>query len=93
MEESLTRLGTDYLDLYYIHVYDPTTPFAETLRALTDMVKAGKIRYLGLSNYTGWEISELAGLAKRDSSLEPIIAVQNEYSMVKSEPHQAHSTA
>lgn len=82
IDESLKRLQTDYIDLYFLHTYDPTTPFEESIRALTDAVKSGKIRYIGLSNYTGWQISEFSAFSKHNLGFEPIVAVQNEYSMV-----------
>ena len=58
VEDSLTRLGTDYIDLYQHHQPDPDTPIDETLRALDDLVTQGKVRYLGNSNYTGWQIAD-----------------------------------
>lgn len=69
-EASLKRLGTDYIDLYFMHGYDGLTPMEETLHALDDLVRAGKIRYIGCSNYSGWQvmkaltISEKYGLAR-----------------------------
>lgn len=79
---SLTRLATDYVDLYQMHSPDPSTPLEETLRALDDLVRAGKIRYIGCSNFAGWQIadafwiSELNGFAKMCSA-------QPEYSMLE----------
>jgi aryl-alcohol dehydrogenase-like predicted oxidoreductase len=58
VEQSLKRLGTDRIDLYYVHVPDETTPIEETLRALDDMVKAGKIRYIACSNFRAWKLCE-----------------------------------
>src|SRR5262249_25115808 len=57
-EGSLRRLGTDYIDLYQMHRPDPLTPIDETLRALDDLVQAGKVRYLGSSNFAGWQIAD-----------------------------------
>ena len=57
VEHSLTRLGTDYIDLYQIHRTDHTTPLEETLGALHDLVKAGKVRYLGASSMPAWEFA------------------------------------
>jgi len=82
LEESLRRLQTDYLDLYYLHLWDPTTPFRESLSALTDLVRSGKVRYLGVSNYSGWQISELAALWNRDICFEPIVSAQEQYSLL-----------
>lgn len=56
IEESLTRLGTDYIDLYQIHGFDPLTPMEETLRALDDLVRSGKVRYIGCSNLAAWQV-------------------------------------
>lgn len=63
IEKSLQRLGTDYVDLYQVHSFDPTTPLEETLRALDDLVRQGKVRYIGLSNFAGWQIAKADGLA------------------------------
>jgi len=71
-EASLRRLRTDFIDLYQVHAYDPETPLDETLRALDDLVRAGKVRYAGCSNFRAWElaralsVSERAGLARFD---------------------------
>jgi aryl-alcohol dehydrogenase-like predicted oxidoreductase len=64
-EASLKRLGTDYLDLYYLHKEDHQTPLEETVRALADLVRAGKIRYFGVSNYRSWRVAEIANLCDR----------------------------
>ena len=58
VEESLRRLGTDYIDLYQIHSFDPLTPWQETLWALDDLVKSGKVRYIGASNLTAWQLAQ-----------------------------------
>lgn len=62
VDDSLRRLGTDYIDLYYLHKEDHTTPLAETVRALADMIHAGKIRYFGVSNYRSWRLAEICRL-------------------------------
>lgn len=73
LDESLTRLQTDYLDLYQIHFFDTTTPIEETLRTLDDVVRAGKVRYIGCSNYAAWQVSmalgrsEALGVARYES--------------------------
>jgi aryl-alcohol dehydrogenase-like predicted oxidoreductase len=64
-EASLKRLGTDYIDLYQIHQPDPLTPEEETMAALDTLVGAGKVRYLGHSNYAGWQTADAAWIAKR----------------------------
>src|SRR4051812_41882174 len=63
LEGSLRRLGVDHIDLYQVHAFDPLTPLEETWRFLDDAVRAGKISYLGLSNYAGWQIQKVADLA------------------------------
>jgi aryl-alcohol dehydrogenase-like predicted oxidoreductase len=63
VEASLRRLGTDWIDLYQVHAYDPTTPLDETLRALDDCVRAGKVRYVGCSNYSAWQLMKATALA------------------------------
>ena len=63
IDESLRRLNTDWLDLYQIHGYDALTPLDETLRALDDLVRAGKVRYVGCSNLAAWQIAKANGLA------------------------------
>jgi aryl-alcohol dehydrogenase-like predicted oxidoreductase len=62
IEQSLKRLQTSYIDLLYVHMWDEGTPIEETMRALTDLVKAGKVRYLGSSNFTGWQVKYLGKL-------------------------------
>jgi aryl-alcohol dehydrogenase-like predicted oxidoreductase len=64
-EQSLRRLGTDYLDLYQPHMPDPDTPLDETLRALDDLVRQGKVRYLGCSNYPAWQMALALGVSER----------------------------
>jgi aryl-alcohol dehydrogenase-like predicted oxidoreductase len=81
-EASLTRLGTDYIDLYQMHRYDPETPLDETLRALDDLVSQGKVRYLGNSNYAGWQIAD-ADWTARTKGLVPFVSAQNEFSLLQ----------
>jgi aryl-alcohol dehydrogenase-like predicted oxidoreductase len=64
-EDSLRRLGTDHIDLYYMHGFDATTPVEETLRALDDLVRAGKIRYIGCSNFSGWHLMKSMTISER----------------------------
>ena len=82
VEQSLRRLRTDYIDLYQIHTPDPHTPIAETLAALNELVAEGKVRYLGHSNFTGWQIAEAACLADR-YGLAPFISAQNHWSLLE----------
>jgi 1-deoxyxylulose-5-phosphate synthase len=65
IDRSLARLGTDYVDLYQIHTWDERTPLEETLRALDDLVRAGKVRYIGCSNYTAWQVSHASWTSDR----------------------------
>jgi aryl-alcohol dehydrogenase-like predicted oxidoreductase len=80
-EASLRRLGTDWIDLYQMHVPDPATPIEETLSALDDLVRAGKVRYLGHSNFRGWQAADADWIA-RTGQLTPFISAQNEYSLI-----------
>jgi aryl-alcohol dehydrogenase-like predicted oxidoreductase len=82
VEASLRRLGTDHLDLYQYHAHDGVTPYAETLGALDELVREGKIRYAGLSNTPAWRIADAAGLARRDG-LAPLVSEQAEYSLLR----------
>ncbi len=81
VEASLRRLGTDYIDLYYYHSPDPLTPVSETLDALDDLVKQGKVLYLGHSNMAGWQIAE-AEFTARASGGNRFIASQNHYNLL-----------
>lgn len=81
VEASLRRLGTDYIDLYQIHFPDVRTPIEETLRALDDLVRAGKVRYLGCSNFAGWQVVE-AQWVTRTQHLSPLISAQNQYNLL-----------
>lgn len=74
VEGSLRRLRTDYLDLYYPHSPDPTVPFDETLRALDDLVRSGKVRYVGLSNYPAWRVVQGLWIADRRAYAPPVAA-------------------
>ena len=65
LDDSLRRLGTECVDLYQVHSWDPVTPLEETLGTLDDFVRAGKVRYVGLSNYTGWQVQKTVALATR----------------------------
>jgi aryl-alcohol dehydrogenase-like predicted oxidoreductase len=84
VEDSLRRLQTDWIDLYQLHSADPLTPIEETLRALDDLVRSGKVRYVGCSNLPGWQVVEAAWTA-RSMGLNHFISCQDEYSLVKRE--------
>jgi len=81
-EASLRRLRTDYLDLYQLHTPDPHTPVAETLAALTELVAEGKVRYLGHSNFAGWQIADAAHVA-RAARAAPFVSAQNHWSLLE----------
>ena len=81
VEESLTRLKTDWLDLYQYHRPDPLTPVDETLRAFEDMIRQGKVRYIGCSNMPSWQVATAQWTAK-DIGATPFVSAQDEYSLV-----------
>jgi aryl-alcohol dehydrogenase-like predicted oxidoreductase len=82
VEASLRRLGTDHIDLYQMHEPDPATPIAETLSTLDDLVRAGKVRYLGNSNFAGWQIADAAWTAQ-SGHLTPFVSAQNHFSLLE----------
>ena len=84
VEDSLRRLNTDYIDLYQMHFPDLNTPLEETMRALDDLVRQGKVRYLGHSNFSGWMIAHAHHIAVRDA-LTPFISAQNHYHLLNRE--------
>jgi aryl-alcohol dehydrogenase-like predicted oxidoreductase len=81
VEASLTRLQTDWIDLYQLHVPDPATPVEETLDALGDLVREGKVRYIGHSNFAGWQVAEAHFTALMRHSV-PFVSAQNQYSLL-----------
>lgn len=81
VEASLKRLDTDYIDLYYIHYPDTETPIEETLRAMNDLIRSGKVRYIACSNYAPWQLCEAHWIAKV-CNLESFIAVQSRYNIL-----------
>lgn len=82
VEDSLKRLNTDHIDLYQMHVPDADTPIEETLRALDDLVRAGKVLYIGNSNFTGWQIAD-ADWTSRTQGLERFVSAQNNFSLLE----------
>jgi aryl-alcohol dehydrogenase-like predicted oxidoreductase len=84
IDASLTRLGTDYVDLYQIHRWDPRTPIEETLEALHDVVRAGKARYLGASSMWAWQFSKAQYLAAAHG-WTPFVSMQNHYNLLNRE--------
>lgn len=85
VEESLRRLKTDWIDLYQMHRVDPNTPIEESLRTLDDLVRQGKVRYVGCSNFPAWEMTEAAWTA-RTAGLNGFVSCQDEYSLVHRAP-------
>ncbi|MGE0599690.1 MAG: aldo/keto reductase [Dehalococcoidia bacterium] len=81
VEDSLRRLQTDYIDLYQLHRPDASTPIDETLRALDDLVSAGKVRYIGHSNFAGWQATEAHFVAHKNSYVR-FVSAQNEYNLL-----------
>ncbi len=81
VEASLRRLGTEYIDLYQMHIPDPQTPIEETLSALDDLTRAGKIRYVGSSNFSGWQIADADWVAQ-SRGYERFISAQNHYNLL-----------
>ncbi|MGZ4603421.1 MAG: aldo/keto reductase [Kineosporiaceae bacterium] len=81
IDASLTRLGTDYVDLYQIHRWDPHTPIEETMEALHDVVKAGKARYLGASSMFAWQFAKAQHVAERHG-WTPFVSMQNHYNLI-----------
>jgi aryl-alcohol dehydrogenase-like predicted oxidoreductase len=90
VEDSLRRLQTDYIDLYYAHKDDPTVPLEETLRAFDELVKAGKVRNIGASNYVGARLHEAAEVSKTHGFAEYSV-LQNRYNLVDREPFETDS--
>lgn len=81
VERSLRRLGTDRIDVYLLHSFDRTTPLDEQLRALDDLVTAGKVRYVGVCNYQAWQVCRALWLQERLGA-DPLLTVQNPYSLL-----------
>lgn len=81
-EESLRRLQTDYIDLYYLHNWDRFTPIEETMSALDDLVKSGKVRYVGISDAPAWKVAQ-AQLMAHFRAWSPVVALQIEYSLMQ----------
>ena len=82
LEASLRRLGVDTIDLYQAHAWDPLTPIEETLRFFDDAVRAGKVQYVGVSNFIGWQLQKVA-LLTRHLDLAPIVTLQPQYNLLQ----------
>jgi aryl-alcohol dehydrogenase-like predicted oxidoreductase len=81
LEDSLRRLGVESVDLYQVHSWDPVTPLEETLGTLDDFVRQGKVRYVGLSNYTGWQVQKTVALARERGWASPV-TLQPQYNLL-----------
>lgn len=92
LEASLRRLGMDYVDLYYLHVWDLITPVEEVLSTLTDLVREGKIRYFGLSDCPAWYVSRMQTLAEKEGK-ERVATLQHEYSLLERSIEREHIPA
>jgi aryl-alcohol dehydrogenase-like predicted oxidoreductase len=84
VDHSLRRLGTDYIDLYQIHRFDPRTPVEETMEALHDLVKSGKVRYIGASSMWAWQFATMQHTAERHG-WTPFVSMQNHYNLLNRE--------
>ena len=73
-EESLKRLGTDHIDIYYLHKEDHATPLEETVRAMGDLIRHGKVRYFGVSNYRAWRVAEICNLCDQAGIDRPVVS-------------------
>jgi aryl-alcohol dehydrogenase-like predicted oxidoreductase len=89
VEESLKRLRTDYIDLLYLHIWDDTTPTEEILRGMDDLVRQGKVVYLGISDTPAWQVSRMQTMADL-RGWAPLIAMQSEYSLVERTAERDH---
>ena len=84
LENSLRRLMTDYIDLYQIHIPDPTTPIEETLRAFEELIRSGKVRYIGCTNFAAWQLCEALWTSK-SCSLNSFVTIQFRYNILERE--------
>ncbi|KIZ47539.1 MULTISPECIES: aldo/keto reductase [Rhodopseudomonas] len=91
-EDSLRRLGTDYIDIYYLHKEDHTTPLDETVRAMGDLIRQGKVRYFGLSNFRAWRVAEICNICDRLGIDRPVVS-QPYYNAMNRMPEVEHFPA
>src|ERR1044071_4132595 len=87
VERSLKRLGTDFIDLLYVHIWDPLTPIDEVMRSLDDLIRAGHIRYIGVSNWPAWAISKANTIAEF-RGWSRFVANEVEYSLLERTPER-----
>ncbi len=91
-EESLKRLGTDYIDIYYLHKEDHATPLEETVRAMGDLIRHGKVRYFGVSNYRAWRVAEICNICDNNGIDRPVVS-QPYYNAMNRMPEVEHFPA
>ena len=91
-EESLKRLGTDYIDIYYLHKEDHSTPLDETVRAMGELIRQGKVRYFGVSNYRAWRVAEICNICD-DLGIDRPVASQPYYNAMNRMPEVEHFPA
>lgn len=91
-DESLKRLGTDHIDIYYLHKEDRSTPLEETVRAMGDLIRAGKVRYFGVSNYRAWRVAEICNICDRLGIDRPAVS-QPYYNAMNRMPEVEHFPA
>src|SRR5258708_28444631 len=91
-DESLKRLGTDYIDIYYLHKEDHSTPLEETVRAMGELLRQGKVRYFGVSNYRAWRVSEICNICDRLGIDRPVVS-QPYYNAMNRMPELEHFPA
>jgi aryl-alcohol dehydrogenase-like predicted oxidoreductase len=91
-DESLKRLGTDYIDIYYLHKEDHSTPLQETVRAMGELIQQGKVRYFGVSNYRAWRVAEICNICDRLGIDRPVVS-QPYYNAMNRMPEVEHFPA
>ncbi|MBB4262468.1 MULTISPECIES: aldo/keto reductase [unclassified Bradyrhizobium] len=91
-DESLARLGTDHIDIYYLHKEDHSTPLEETVRAMGDLIRVGKVRYFGVSNYRAWRVAEICNICDRLGIDRPVVS-QPYYNAMNRMPEVEHFPA
>ena len=91
-DESLKRLGTDYIDIYYLHKEDHSTPLAETVRAMGELIREGKVRYFGVSNFRAWRVAEISHISDHFGIDRPVVS-QPSYNAVNRMAEAEHFPA